>query len=180
MTKAITKPPAGTEKGIILAQLGKMMEYPGPQYLSELPRLCKSIGMKCGFSARILDKFEHALRKMTTQELQETYTRTFDLAALVSPYITGYIHGDENFDRGTLMAALGEKYDEMGFDTEGELPDHLRVLLKVSAWLDKETLAELIEYLLLKPVEQMAEQLKETDNPYFNLLLAIEVVLKSE
>lgn len=181
MTETITrKPPVGTKKGRTLAQLAALIEYPGGQYLADLAALCKSISEKCGDAAWSLDKFEHALLKITVQELQELYTRTFDLAALVSPYITGYIHGDENFDRGTLMAALGEKYEEIGFQVRGELPDHLRVLLEVSAWLDEETLGELIEFLLLKPIGQMVEQLKDTDNPYFNLLLAIEIVLKSE
>lgn len=181
MTKTIIhEAPAGTERGLILAQLGQLLEYPRGDYLSTMQSLCSSVKRKCTSTSKALEKFEQLLKKMTVQEIEELYTRTFDLAAHVSLYITGYIHGDENFDRGSLMAALGEKYQEIGFQTDGELPDHLRILLKVSAWLDKETLDELIEFLLLDPVAQIHSQLKDSNNPYLYLIEAVELVLKGD
>ncbi len=170
---------AGTKKGIALAQLGQLLDYPDGDYLSNMEKLSASILSAYPKAAKQLQKFQAMGKGMAQGEMEELYTRTFDLAALASPYITGYIYGDENFDRGTLMATLSENYAQLGFDLEGELPDHLAVMLRFSSWLDGETLDELISYCLLKPVAEMVEQLKEADNPYFFLLSAIDTVLNS-
>lgn len=170
----------GTKKGLALAQLGKMLVYPSGGYAQRMEKLSDSIISTHPKVAKQLEQFKCACRQKSVSEFEELYTRTFDLAAICSPYVTGYIYGDENFDRGTLMATLGEKYIELGFDSGGELPDHLAVLLQFCAWLDEEALDELISFCLLEPVGQMAEQLKDSDNPYYFLLQTILLVLKSD
>jgi nitrate reductase delta subunit len=169
----------GTSKGIALAQLGQMLGYPDEDFFAKLERLACSVRTAYPNSAKPLKKFQDYCKDMTRADMEELYTRTFDLAAIASPYITGYIYGDENFDRGTLMATLSENYARLGFDMEGELPDHLALMLRFSSWLDEEALDELINYCLQKPVKEMCEQLRNCDNPYFFLLSAIDTVLHS-
>jgi len=169
----------GTRRGIALAQLALMLDYPDGQFYSRLSGLADSVGSAYPEAAKPLKKFYELCKEMPLSELEELYTRTFDLAAIASPYITGYIYGDENYDRGTLMACLSENYSRLGFELEGELPDHLALLLRFASWLDEETLDELIEYCLRDPVAQMCEQLRNCDNVYFFLLTAINAVLKS-
>jgi len=169
----------GTQKGIALAQLGQMLDYPDEEFFSKLERLGASVRSSFPGATKALDKFDERCKEMSLPELEELYTRTFDLAAIASPYITGYIYGDENYDRGTLMACLSENYARLGFELEGELPDHLAQLLRFASWLDDETLNELINYCLRNPVAQMCEQLSSCDNCYFHLLSALETVLNS-
>ncbi len=170
---------AGTKKGIALAQLGLLLDYPDSEFLLNLKMQVKSVMSSYPKTTKPLNTFLSKCKEMSQGELEELYTRTFDLAAIASPYITGYIYGDENFDRGTLMACLSENYSQLGFDLKGELPDHLSVLLRFSSWLDEEALNELIEYCLLKPVAEMVSQLNQGDNLYFFLLSAINIVLNS-
>jgi nitrate reductase delta subunit len=168
---------AGTRKGIALSQLGQLLAYPDGEYLSLCKTVISSLTERYEQAGNHLKQFVAILEKKRLAELEELYTRTFDLAALTSPYITGYIYGDENFDRGTLMAVLGEEYDRAGFDRQGELPDHLSVLLRFCSWLDEETLEELIEYCLKQPVSEIAEQLKQAESPYFHLVAAVRSIL---
>ena len=187
---------SGTKKGIALAQLGQMLQYPGllasnsasaspnssADYFATIHRLVASVSTaypanSCA-AAKHLAKFESACKNLSLGEMEELYTRTFDLAALCSLYVTGYIFGDENFDRGTVMAKLSDRFSELGYDTAGELPDHLAVLLRFASWLDDEALNELVVFCLLEPVSEMIKQLNKDDNPYFYLLSAVHAVSK--
>ena len=179
---------SGTKKGIALAQLGQMLDYPGilagssVEFAQSIHKLVVSVSAayppsSCG-AAKYLAKFDAACKKLPIGEMEEIYTRTFDLAALCSLYVTGYIFGDENFDRGTVMAKLSDRFSELGFDTGGVVPDHLAVLLRFASWLDDEALSELVTLCLLGPVGEMTKQLNKDDNPYFYLLSAIQAILK--
>ncbi len=170
----------GTKKGIALAQLGQMFDYPASGYVQDMQRLSQGISAAFPQAIKQLKQFNSACEQRSLSEMEELFTRTFDLAAICSPYVTGYIFGDENFDRGTLMATLGEKFSEMGFDSGGELPDHLAILLRFSSWLDQEALDELIVFCLLQPVTEMVDRLKDSDNPFHFLLAAVLVILKTD
>lgn len=170
----------GTKKGLALAQLGQMLDYPSQGYAQGIQRLRQSVASAYPSAASVLEQFNTICEQRSLSEMEELFTRTFDLAAICSPYVTGYIYGDENFDRGTLMAKLQEKYAELGFDSGGELPDHLSILLRFAGWLDEEALNELISLCLLQPVTEMAERLKDPDNPFYFLLSAVLVVLKTD
>lgn len=169
----------GTKKGIALAQLGQLLDYPDEEFFSKLQSVSVSVASAFPRAGKPLKEFEEQAALVTLSDLEELYTRTFDLAAIASPYITGYIYGDENFDRGTLMACLSENYARLGFDLNGELPDHLAQLLRFASLLDEETLDELISFCLLKPVAEICQQLKSCDNAYFHLLSAIDTTLNS-
>lgn len=170
----------GTKKGIALAQLGQMFGYPQAGHDEQLERLACSIESAFPESRNSIRRFTEAMAEKSLGEQEELFTRTFDLAAICSLYVTGYIFGDENFDRGTLMATLGEKYRELGFDTNGELPDHLPILLVFSSWIDEEALDELIRFCLIQPVTEMVDRLNDSENPYFFLLSSVLVVLKTD
>lgn len=167
-----------TARGEALCSLGQLLDYPQEDFAERTEFLTEQVTQQYPATKKLLTQFVQGCHRKTQGELEELYTRTFDLAAICSPYITGYIYGDENFDRGTFMALLGEKFQEMGFDTRGELPDHLAVLLRFSAALDSETLDELISFCLLDPINQMEERLQDADNPYTHLLAAISLVIK--
>ncbi|MBS1994165.1 MAG: molecular chaperone TorD family protein [Cyanobacteria bacterium SZAS LIN-3] len=168
----------GTKKGIALAQLGLMLDYPVTGQAHRIHSLVQSVASSYPKAVKLLSEFDAAWEQKSLSEFEELYTRTFDLAAICSPYVSGYIFGDENFDRGTLMATLGDKYAELAFDSCGELPDHLSVLLRFSSLLDQEALDELVEHCLLAPVTEMTDRLKDSDNPYYFLVSAILTVLK--
>lgn len=170
----------GTKQGLALAQLGLMLQYPRTGFAQKIETLSSSVASAYAKSARDLAQFTDACNKKSLTEFEEIYTRTFDLAAICSPYVTGYIYGDENYDRGTLMATLSEKYKELDFEAAGELPDHLSLLLQFCSLLDQEALDELISFCLLKPVSEMSDRLKDSENPYRFLIAAIFSVLEAD
>ncbi|MBP7861801.1 nitrate reductase molybdenum cofactor assembly chaperone [bacterium] len=183
--KKVINPPKnnshiGTKKGLALAHLGLMLEYPDQNYLERMSKLAANVHNSFPEAKEHLEPLLSELSSKSFQHWQEFYTSTFDLAAICSLYTTGYIFGDENFDRGTVMAIFNEQYTEAGFNPGKELPDHLTCILKYAAHIDGETLTELINYCLIVPVEKMIEQLNLSKNLYKHLLSAVLVVLKNK
>jgi nitrate reductase delta subunit len=168
---------AGTEQGLALAQLGQLLDYPSGDYVGKVKSLISSVSDNFPKTKAALEKFQQFVEESSLAHLEETYTRTFDLAALCSLYVTGYLFGDENFDRGSLMAVLAGKYEEYGFEKGGELPDFLPLMLKFTAYLSIEELDELVQFCLKEPVAQMLKQLHDSKSSYASLFQGIELVL---
>lgn len=160
-----------------LLHLSTLLDYPDANFLKALAQVKEEVSLRYPDTAPALRSFESLCAKFSPCKLEEIFTRTFDLAAICSPYITGYIYGNESYDRGTLMAQLSEKLEEYGIEREGELPDHLKLLLRLGAYSNEEELKELCTFCLLEPVKAMKGSLPDT-NPYFHLIGAIQILVE--
>jgi nitrate reductase delta subunit len=113
------------------------------------------------------------------EELQELYSRTFDLTPVTPPYLAFHVHG-ETYRRGTVMARLRELYRHHDIDEAGELPDHLGNVLKLIARAGRDTaVAELVRDELVPGLAKLIEiaAKEEPKNPYRALLDAAQEVL---
>lgn len=163
----------------MLAALAPLLEYPTEHYKEVLEDSCTALKERCPEACATLLKFKKEIDCLSKEELEEIYTRTFDVAPVSSPYISVHLYGDENFDRGNLMATLASKFEERGFKNNTELPDHLAVLLRFSEYLTDEELDELVEHCLREPLENMLKALKGTKSPnlfYFPILSVRELI----
>jgi nitrate reductase delta subunit len=113
---------------------------------------------------------------LSQDEREELYTATFDVTPACVPYVSIHLFGEENFKRGEFMAALSARYAAAGFETRGELPDHLSVLLRFLAQTDEAERRELVQFCLLGPLGKMIVSLSD-ENPYRALLKAVREVL---
>lgn len=120
--------------------------------------------------------FAPALGALSRDEREELYTATFDVTPTCVPYVSIHLFGEENFKRGEFMAALGARYAAAGFETRGELPDHLSVMLRFLAQTDEAERRELVRFCLLGPLGKMIAALSD-ENPYRALLKAVREVL---
>ncbi|MEZ4490118.1 MAG: molecular chaperone TorD family protein [Cyanobacteriota/Melainabacteria group bacterium] len=168
-------------KGKILAEIAPLLQYPGSDYKLKLENVIAVLAANCPAAVSPLEDFKKQIATLSIEDLEELYTRTFDVAPLASPYISVHIYGDENFDRGNLMATLATKFEEHGFEHENELPDHLALLLKFSGYLSEEELKELIEFCLGEPLEDISKTLKGSKSPnmFYYPVLAVQKVIKA-
>jgi nitrate reductase molybdenum cofactor assembly chaperone NarJ/NarW len=162
-----------------LSGLGDLLDYPDDDLVTRISEWRQRFSPHLPNIGALVAAFQADVEKHTTAQLEEIYTRTFDIAPICNPYVTAHIYGDENFERGTLMTKLEHRYREEEFNTNGELPDHLRVILRFAPRFSQEELQELTKYCLLQPVNEMVESLKGQNNPYLHLLLAVEASLRS-
>lgn len=164
-----------------LLHLCELLEYPRADFKFKLAKAREEVSRNYPETKSALNSFADSCTELTAGQMEEVFTRTFDLAAICSPYISGYIYGSESYDRGTLMAQLSEKLIELDIDRGGELPDHLKLLLKMAAYCNEEELHELCIYCLSEPVKAMKDSLSSTNssiNPYFYLMQVIHILVE--
>lgn len=93
-----------------LYELAILFQYPDQNFARKLEETSLLIG------SAAMAKAKESLSKYSLSQLEEVYTRTFDVAPLAAPYLSAYIYGDENFDRGALLSKLATRFQEVGFD----------------------------------------------------------------
>jgi nitrate reductase assembly molybdenum cofactor insertion protein NarJ len=131
-------------------------------------------------AAEALDAFERAVARLPFEELEDLYTRTFDLTPVCVPFLSVHLFGQESFRRARLMTGLDEAYQRAGFDRASELPDHVGVVLRAAEVFPDEEWRELVEKVLARPLARMAGALGGTGprkNPYRHLVEAARRLL---
>lgn len=161
-----------------LSGLGRLLDYPRETLPTEVEEWRRRFSPEFPKAGAFVSDFQSAALKLRAGALEEIYTRTFDIAPMCNPYVTAHLYGDENFERGTLMTKLAERYKAEDFNTFGELPDHLRVILLFAPYFSHEEMVELTQYCLLGPVKAMLESLNDQQNPYNSLLQAVQLLLQ--
>lgn len=156
--------------------LARLLEYPGADFASRMTEAARVLPRLGEAPALAWERFRAALEPMTPEEREELYTATFDVRPACIPYVSIHLFGEENFQRGQFMAALLERYRRCGWPTEGELPDHLAVLLRFAAQTEDGEQRELAQFCLLGPLRRMQEALAD-EHPYRALLEAVEAVI---
>lgn len=149
--------------------LAALLEYPNESFPSRI-----------GTARTVASDFIARVGTLTLSELQELYTRTFDLNPVCALEIGYHLFG-ENYKRGEFLANLRETEAPFELGQEQQLPDYLPVLLRLLNKLkDEELRASLIGECLIPGVEKMLASLKDGENPYRWLLEAVRTKLRSE
>ncbi len=170
----------GTIPVSIYAALANALEYPEPGYREKVQLLVGTLGSRYPLAAEQIAKFVAQTASRPVEELEELYTRTFDMAPVCVPYVTSYIYGQENFQRGELMALLKEEYRKCGLDAHGELPDHIGLLLRFLDYISEEEKQDLAKYVIRKPLKEMVSRLGEAGNPFRYLMSAVLDVIQAD
>lgn len=152
----------------------RIFAYPGQDYLAhltELEQICRQFAPEAAESAgELLTR----LSRLSLDELRELYTRTFDLAPACAPYLSVHVFGEASFKRAQLMTGLVELYAAKGIPSDGELPDHLGVVLGAIEKLDPPEQRDLLIHCLKVGLEKMQAELLRQDNPYVYAILALQ------
>lgn len=126
-----------------------------------------------GIAAPTLDFLE----SRPLYELEEFYTRTFDLNPVCTLEVGWHLYG-EQYERGRFLARMRDLLRVVGQDEGGELPDFLPSLLCALARLPREEMDDLAA-ALLSAVGKMCAALEGKDNPYQALLAAVSQALEA-
>lgn len=159
--------------------LGELFVYPTEdvrRHLAEARRKCDDAS-GAELASRALTAFEAAVDDLSLSELQDLYTRTFDLTPRCVPYLSVHLFGQESFKRARLMTGLDDAYRRAGVDRGSELPDHLGLVLRSAHAFGAEEWDELVSLCLAAPLASMLGELQEAANPYRHVVEAVRRVL---
>lgn len=102
-----------------------------------------------------LRAFTNTVSNMSRRELEELYTRSFDVQSLTTLDI-GYVLFGDDYKRGELLAHLTREHAKAGVDCGSELADHLPNLLCLLARMEDDDLAvELLREILYPSLVNM-------------------------
>lgn len=162
-----------------LAALGAALSYPKVGFRDALRDLGCELQKKDAGASRAIGAFLDATADCTQSSHAETYTRTFDLSPQCAPYLGVHLFGEQDARRNQLMIGLAEEYARCGYAPDGELPDHLAVVLQALERLPAEPRRELVDLCLAPAVTSMLKMLESTGNPYGHLVRAVSLLMRS-
>lgn len=161
----------------LLLLLGELLEYPGTDLPAGAARCRDLLADVQPEAAGLMADFAAFMESATSSRREELYTAAFDLNPQCSPYV-GYQLLGEDPKRTALMVKLQEIYRGAGFSANGELPDHVAVLLRFLAVLeDEDEERDLTSEALLPALNKMAGLLEENRNVYGKVLRAAALLL---
>jgi nitrate reductase delta subunit len=122
---------------------------------------------------RIFEEVIAGMQRTPLLELQEAYTRIFDLNPATSLNLTYHRWGNEK-KRGEALVQLNSMYRDADYaNTSGELPDFLPMILEFLAVAPAEGGAAVLE-TLGEEIRALAARLKDTGTVYASLLEALD------
>jgi nitrate reductase molybdenum cofactor assembly chaperone NarJ/NarW len=167
-----------TDKNIYTA-LADVLEYPTPEIAGRAEACALALASVNGKAQDHFERFSEICTIVPVSRIEELYTDTFDLQALCSPYVGFHLFGEDR-GRGMFMVRLKEHYRAENHQVNGELPDHISVMLRFLSHAEpnNETM-DLISYCLIPAMKKMVSLLKDA-NPYREVLEAALIMLEQE
>ncbi|REE96739.1 nitrate reductase molybdenum cofactor assembly chaperone [Thermomonospora umbrina] len=113
-----------------------LLDYPDARWAGRLPLLRRVVGALPSSSGESLGRFLAHLDVTPLTDLAADYVATFDHRRRCCPYLTYYAYGDTR-KRGMALLRFKHAYRAAGVVLDdGELPDHLAVVLEFAATVD--------------------------------------------
>jgi len=142
--------------------LAALFDYPDRDYPARVGAACGAVAARYGEAAGLLEAFGRnlpatggAFTPEALDEVQEIFTRSFDVQAITTLSV-GYVMFGDDYKRGELLVNLNREHASAGVECGTELPDHLPTVLRLIArWTDEALVAEFVEEILGPAVEQM-------------------------
>jgi nitrate reductase molybdenum cofactor assembly chaperone NarJ/NarW len=156
--------------------VSQLLDYPGAALTERLPLLRTALGeLPRDLAAPLAPLVEH-LEVTDETATQAEYVETFDLRRRCSLYLTYYAYGDTR-KRGQALLSFKHAYRKAGMVLEdGELPDHLCVVLEFGATADLAAARQLLVDHRAG-LELLGIALRDADSPYAGAVAAVSSTL---
>ena len=153
-----------------------LLGYPDEELLARRPLLRRAVAGLPEAAAEPLGRVLDHLDATPQRELAADYVATFDHRRRCCLYLTYYAYGDTR-KRGMALLRFKQAYQAAGLDLDdGELPDHLAVVLEFAATGDLEAGRRLlVEHRA--GLELLRISLTEAGSPWAPVLDAVSATL---
>ncbi len=161
---------------IVWQSVSLLLDYPDEMLLARADLLrsaSRRLTPEVGGSLRA---FLDHLESTPLPELQADYVETFDTRRRCNLFLTYFAHGDTR-KRGMALLRFKQSYLRAGFELDdGELPDHLCVVLEFAATVDQEIGRDLmLDHRA--GLELLRLSLRDMGSPWANLIDAVTATL---
>lgn len=145
--------------------LARLFDYPRRDYPTWVEAAHELLRGRYVIAAAHLGAFAQALptegepfTPEALDEVQEIFTRSFDVQAITTLGV-GYVMFGDDYKRGEVLVNLNRELRAVGIDPGSELPDHLpNVLRLVARWEDRELAEEFVVEILYPALGAMIKE----------------------
>jgi nitrate reductase delta subunit len=160
---------------LTLRVLAHLLSYPDAELRLHLGDLGTALQQERALSATRLAELDSLLQRLTQRDAlaaEAEFVELFDRGRGTALHLFEHVHGDSR-DRGPAMVDLIKTYEAAGlFMGEGELPDHLTVVLEYASTQPpekaREFLAEIAHIL-----QVIFSALLKRQSPYASVIAAV-------
>ncbi len=156
--------------------LAGLLTYPGADYRQRVEASVHLADSEC---RSLVEKFAQSIEGLEVWELEELFTRTFDMNPVCSLELGWHLFG-ENYERGLLLVRVREELRRFGIHESAELPDHLTHVLELLGRMNHDRAADFAGACVLPALQKMLEALRGKENPFESVLLAVQAFLQSQ
>lgn len=114
---------------------------------------------------------------LSRTDMEELYTRTFDINPVCSLEIGWHLYG-ENYDRGAFLVTMRELLRMHSVPESSELPDHLTHALRVLGRMSENERRRFAARSIAPALEKMLDGIPREGNPYRHLIDAYDALLR--
>ena len=157
------------EAATIYDLLAGLLEYPGDDYRERLARCAQALAAAQPDAAAVLEEFARGIENLSTEQLQELFTRTFDLDPVCSLEVGWHLFG-ENYERGEFLVKMRQQLRRFGLRESVELPDHLTHVLAVLGRMEPEEADEFANACAYPALDKMRAGWQEKANSFAKVL----------
>lgn len=154
-----------------------LLEYPDGRTAPRAAALADHLQVQSAIWQDLLEAFALHVSMTPSGELEETYTRVFDMNPSATLEIGWHLFG-ETYKRGSFLANLREANRLHGVDEGASLPDFLPTLLRLAPKLERDSARGLIADCILPALAKIRPKVDEGSAPYHLLLESLELLLK--
>jgi nitrate reductase assembly molybdenum cofactor insertion protein NarJ len=137
--------------------ISPLFDYPHEGYRETMQKVANEL--KLDYPSASVE-LEELLKLLPTDvyEIQELYTKSFEVQAITSLEIGYVLYGDD-YTRGEVLSNLNAEHKAVGNECGGELADHLANVLRLIPRIkEQELLNDLVTLLVAPAVENMMKE----------------------
>lgn len=137
------------------SRLADLFSYPDGEFCTRVCSLQSWLDEESPAAALELRRFTDFVSAATLIELEELYTRSFDVQALTTLDL-GYVLFGDDYKRGEILVNLNREHRDAGVDCGTELADHLpNVLCLLDVLRDDVLRRELVRKIVAPSLRRM-------------------------
>lgn len=158
--------------------LAKLLAYPEAPFDNRIRACHAALDDQSEEAAAHLRRFESAVEGLSVEDLQELYTRTFDLNPICTLELGWQLFG-ENYSRGEFLVAMRQTLRRLDVEESTELPDHLTHALAAFGRMPEAEAGRFASMYLVPALEKMTLGLGSSgkDCPYADVLKAARALI---
>jgi len=156
--------------------LASVLRYPDGGYRDRVGSCAAAVERLSGEAAALVGSFAGEVAGLSREELEELYTRTFDLNPACTLDLGWHLYG-EAYERGRFLVTIRGLLRAHDIAESSELPDHLSHVLPLLGRMEPEQASELARNAVVPALATMCEALESTENPYRHVLAAARTLV---